>query len=183
MKWLETVTTVAPENEPVSLEDAKAHLRVEASYTRDDTKIRGLIAGARADIEKYTGQRLPRQTVLMRADVFDEITVRLPTGPIASITSISYRDTAGELQTVSADDYDALLDGIEPLLVLKPGKAWPITAGTPGAIRIVAIAGAETIDPAIALAIKVKLEGLYDEPRAEDETVIANLLTNHRRGI
>lgn len=62
MDWLETVTTVQPLTEPVTLVEMKAHLHVDASYAADDAKITALIKSSRAHVEKVTGTRLVTQT-------------------------------------------------------------------------------------------------------------------------
>lgn len=184
MKWLQTITTVPPAVEPVSLAEMKAHLHVDASYTADDGKITPLIKSARAHVEKLTGTRLVTQTVIMRADRFCP-EIRLPVGPIASITTLNYIDTAGAEQTVSTDVYRADLVGLEPVLSLKPGQSWPSTLDAPAAVKITAIAGtaADAVDPSLALAIKLTVEGLYDEAKPADATMIENLLINCRRSI
>lgn len=120
----------------------------------------------------------------MRANRF-AAEVRLPVGPIATITTLNYVDTAGAEQTVATSVYRAELVGLEPIVTLKPGQAWPATLDVPAAVKITAIAGSadSAVDPSVTLAIKLLVEGLYDEAKPADATMIENLLVNCRRSI
>ena len=52
--------TAQPETEPVSLDDAKAHLRID--HDADDDVIARLISVARMMAEEYTGRAFIRRT-------------------------------------------------------------------------------------------------------------------------
>ena len=62
------VPIVAPYAEPVHLDDAKLHLRVEV--TDDDALIRTLIVAARNHAEIFTGRALVTQTWDLKLDAF-----------------------------------------------------------------------------------------------------------------
>src|SRR3990167_7541589 len=93
------VRTADPTEEPLSLEEAKLHLKLDA--TDDDELVFGLIAAARASAEDYTGRALITQTWQLKIDgdwlEVDEPCghrIVLPRPPIASVASVQYVDTA-----------------------------------------------------------------------------------------
>lgn len=96
--------TVAPASEPVTVSEAKSHLRVD--ITDDDTLIGSLITAAREYVELYTGQSFITRTY--RADIADfAYAIRLPRGPVLAISSVQYYDTSSPetLTTWAASNY------------------------------------------------------------------------------
>lgn len=143
-----TVTT-APAAEPVSPADAKTHLRVE--HAADDALIARLVAAARRLTEAYTGRRWVSQTVTVTYPDFPRAgagggawgqAVRLPVEPVRSVSSVSYTDTAGTLQTLAASAYQTALDRSPPLVAPARNTVWPAAdAGTLAAVRVAVVAG------------------------------------------
>lgn len=100
--------TVEPALEPVSLEEAKDHLRVLGSD--EDDYITALISVAREFVETITGRSLITQTWLVTFDSFCGTRLYLPRPPVQSVTSVQYRDTTdGSLQTHSDSLYEVNL--------------------------------------------------------------------------
>lgn len=100
------VQTVAPAVEPVSLVEAKAHLRVTS--TDEDTLITSLITAARIHAENETRRQLITSTFALRLDGFpesDEDPILLWRPPIQSVSSVKYTDEDGVLQTWAAASY------------------------------------------------------------------------------
>lgn len=121
-----------PAVEPVTLVDAKLHLRVD--HADDDTLIQSLISTARQQAEHRTGRRYGEQTWMRAYDTFPGWSLMLPDPPVTEIVSIKYDDPAGVEQTMPDADY-RLRQHSEPSVVL-PVKAWPTAASEPGAVRI-----------------------------------------------
>lgn len=100
---MKPVLTDVPALRPVSLAEAKAHLRVD--FSDDDTLISALIDAATAHIDGYTGilaRALVTQT--WRQDFCDwpgDRVLRLPLAPVASVESVKYFDAANVETTVS----------------------------------------------------------------------------------
>lgn len=91
------LTTSDLASEPVSLTEAKNHLRI-ADYTSDDTLIMSLIRSSRAHLEKYTGLSFGSKTITAILSFSGDY--ELPYGPVCSVTSVSrYDDGTWDLMT------------------------------------------------------------------------------------
>lgn len=127
-----------PTVEPVTLVDAKAHLRITSSA--EDALLAGLITAARQVAESECRRALITQTWEKVLDEFpDEI--ELPYPPIQAITSIVYIDTAGAQQTLASAGY--FLDSkSEPGWVAPAyGYTWPQTQDAWNVVTITYRAG------------------------------------------
>ena len=99
----------APASEPLLLATVKAHLNVTS--TSWDTQITNLIKVARRAVERYLKRSLITQTWEVYYDnLIDEM--RLPYGPIQSVTSVSYYNLDGVLTVLPSTAYWPDLDGI-----------------------------------------------------------------------
>lgn len=132
-----------PTTEPVTLSEARLHLRLDAydspATHPDDTLIQALISAARDWAEKFTGRSICRRVVEVGLDRFpgacwngltcrqvgyDPEPIVLPGGPVQSILSVVYVTTDGQ-QTLT--DYQ--LDTNQEPATLWPaaGVSWPST--------------------------------------------------------
>lgn len=103
-------------DEPITLAEAKLHLRVEG--TAEDTLITGLISAARQRCEGECKRALIPQRRIALLDAFP---CEVGLGPnVTGITSVTYRDAGGAVQTLASTAY-RLVD--ERTLV--PVSAWP----------------------------------------------------------
>lgn len=139
---LVTPPTVAP----LSLDETKAHLRVE--FDKEDDLIRGLITGAREAFERETGRQLLTATwrlFLDRFPRFDREPIELPRPPLQSVSSIKYLDSAGAEQPWASSEYTTeALSGPKAergVVFPKPDKEYPVTRVIPNAVTIDFIAG------------------------------------------
>ena len=113
--------TTAPTTEPVSLADARMHLRIIPGDTSEDsTIITPLITAAREYCENITGRALAPQTVKAYPQGWGEHPNewRLPHPPLTAVTSIKYYDEDGTEYTLDSGDYqvdtvDGLIDILE----------------------------------------------------------------------
>ncbi len=158
-----------PAAEPVTLSEAKAHLRVTA--TDDDSSITAQIAAARVWAEDFTQRALITQTWDLKLDAFaDEMEIPLP--PLQSVTSVKYLDADGAEQTLAATEYTVDTAAERGLVRLAYGKAWPATRAQANAvtIRFVAgYAGAAAVPGTIKAACLLVIGELY--ARREDSIV------------
>lgn len=153
----------APTAEPVTLAQAKEHLRI--THTQDDAYIIGLIEAARRHAEQHTGRRLCTQTVDYFLDAFPSGAIELPCPPVASITSIKYLDENGVEQTLSNTLYK-LSAGDEPARVTAAyDQTWPTTRAEADAVTVRMVCGyggTAAVPRDIAMAILMIVGHLYE---------------------
>ena len=89
--------------EPLTIDQAKAHLEIVDDISRD-ALIADLITAAREYVEKETGHILVRRTLTRHFDGFSRF-LELSHTPVVSITSVSYQDAAGATQTYAGAVY------------------------------------------------------------------------------
>jgi uncharacterized phiE125 gp8 family phage protein len=90
-----------PAVEPVSLADAKAHLRLET--TTEDDYVSALIVAARLHVETAIRRVLVDQTWRVYLDAWPrDGVVDLPVGPVRSIASITVYDADGHPSLLSS---------------------------------------------------------------------------------
>lgn len=95
-----TLTRIAaPAAEPVTLGEAKAHLRI--TDTAEDTLIANLIKAAREEVEQATGLALITQDWRLYLDNWPPSgLVRLRRGPVQEVIQVTVYDNLGNAQTV-----------------------------------------------------------------------------------
>jgi uncharacterized phiE125 gp8 family phage protein len=100
-----TTTVTARAHElPVSLDEAKAHLRVLNG--EQDVHILSLIAAATEYCEGATGRSLRvSETVVQSYDCWPGCRIELDRQPVLAVTSLKYYDADGVLQTVASSNY------------------------------------------------------------------------------
>jgi uncharacterized phiE125 gp8 family phage protein len=181
--------TVGPVSEPITLSDAKAWLKIHEDVSEDDELIRGLIATARVWAERGTGRALLAQTV---QEVWDDVTKRvfyLSIGPLVSVSSFEYRNSAGAYVTWDSTNY-TVDDVTEPgRLVINSTTNLPYstTLNTiyPNMIRITYTAGKSTageVDANIITAMKLQIRLMYDNredmPLGKETSIFARSAWN-----
>jgi len=161
--------TAAAGAEPVSLAEAKAHLRV--LHADEDALITRYVKAATSHLEGITGRALITRTLKLSCDAFpsdarEGLPLRMP--PVGAITEIRYFDFDGVQQTLDAGDYYLVRSVIGAAVLLKPGKVWPQAQSRKRAVSITYTAGyaAATNDLPAALedfrnAILLMAEHLY----------------------
>lgn len=128
---------VQPALEPVTVAEAKAHLRIDRSD--EDAYIASLITVARQGAENRTERTLINTTWKLTIDAFPEA-ILLPVPPIVSVQSIAYINYAGA--TVVLDPADYVLDrASEPGWVTPAiGKTFPSALGI-NSVTVTYVAG------------------------------------------
>ena len=182
MNWQ---VTTAPTTEPVTLAEAKTHLRVDGSD--EDTFIEGLIQAAREWCEDYERRAYITRTITAKFDRFYS-TIILPMPKIQSVTSVKYLDTAGTEQTLSTDYYDVDTYREPGAITLAYNKTWPTTRDINNAVEVVFVAGygdADDVPERVKCAIKLLIGHLYENREttspiniSEVPLGIKSLLTN-----
>jgi uncharacterized phiE125 gp8 family phage protein len=135
-----------PASLPVTLAAAKAWLRVD--HADDDDAIAALLGAAVNLLDGRNGilgRALEAQTWELVLDRFPVAEIRLPLGPVASVTSVAFTDPEGAEDTVSAEDFELdNVSGFEGWVVPRAGFSWPATMETINAVRVRFVAGTGT---------------------------------------
>ena len=112
-----------PAVEPVTLTEAKLHLRVD--HSDEDGLIQGLIKLARQDVERMCTVALIEQSWSMALDYWPDRTFEIRLWPVASVDSISWRDSAGDAHVVDPSTYAVDLASRPARIALVGGANWP----------------------------------------------------------
>jgi len=127
----------APTKYPLSLADAKQHLRIEASNHDDDALVQTYIDAVVASFDAADGKiNFPLLSQSWALDLdwsfaagFDDPdvdeSILLPLPPVTAVTAVKYRDSDGTLTTLSSSAYDVLLP--EGRIAPVYGTSWPAT--------------------------------------------------------
>ena len=138
----------APASEPLSVADAKDHLKVTIST--DDTLIGDYITAARQYAEGVTRRAFVEQTWDYTLDRFPLDGIKLPIQPVSSVSYVQYVDTAGSTQTFTngtspdTPKYDVFTDGPRTTIVPKFNLVWPATRVHPSVVTVRFVAGYST---------------------------------------
>lgn len=139
-----------PAIEPVSLEDAKTHLRVTSEAL--DTVIEALITAARQYAEEYTKRAFIQQTWRASLDAFPSGRIYLPKLPVLSVDSVEYTDGYGAAQSVTG--YLVSKDPVRPYILPAYDTDWPIARDTLGSVTVTLKAGYGTASTDVPGPIK-----------------------------
>lgn len=152
-----------PAEEPVSLDEAKAHLRITGNA--EDTILALYIAAARQWIDGrdgWLGRAILTQTWELVLDEFPASEIRLPFGPVQQVSSVKYDDAGGIEQTIDPGDYT--LDATSSLPWILPAISWPATLDAINSVRVQFVAGypsAADVPAPIRAAILLLVKDLY----------------------
>ena len=157
----------APSEEPLTLQEAKNHLRVETDFTNDDDLILGLIQAAREWAEGETDRAFITQTWDVTFSSFPcESYINIPKPNLVSVTTLKYYDENGVEQTWDSANYIVNAGSLPGRVSLAPNIVWPtIQAGRDKAVTIRFVCGygdASAVPEAIKSAIKLKIGELYE---------------------
>lgn len=134
----------APALEPVTLEEAKAHLRVDGND--EDALIGALITTAVGYLDGWggiLGRALITQTWGETFDSFPRGDVlRLRLAPVQSVTFIKYRDSANAEQTLPTTVYEGpFTDDLGGYVALRENQVWPSTYERRDAVSVQYVCG------------------------------------------
>ena len=169
---------IPPAQEPVSLAEAKLHLRVD--FSDDDALITALITAARQAAETLTGRQLITARWKLVLDAFPGPSlmgvpagrpftlpghaILIPKVPVQSIVSINYLDMSSQQQTMPAANY-AVDSVCEPARITPVfGQIWPITLPQIGSVSVTFDAGygaAADVPEGIKRWILIRVGSLY----------------------
>lgn len=160
-------TTTPPASGPVSLEDMKEHLRMDAGVPDGD--IAGLIREATAAVETFARIRIMPQEVAITADAFPAggRPMALPVWPVRSVTSVSYVDGSGVDQIMPQEHWRLVKSSRPRKLAPAYGRIWPTALADYDAVVISVSCGygpdEASVPPDIVRAVKMMAARLHDQ--------------------
>lgn len=183
-----------PAEEPITLEEAKLHLRNPVDL--EDPLVSALIVAARQKCESWLRRTLVTTTwelslegfpgcgwipgfpytgrqYLERQPVGTLYGVELPNPALQSVTSITYVDTTGSTQTLATSEYQ-VETGTPGRVLPAYGKVWPSTRRQPGAVKIWFVAGygnPASVPDSVKIAMKLMISHFY-ENRGESNVAL-----------
>lgn len=123
---MSNVLVTGPETEPIGLDEAKTHLRVDV--VDDDAYINSLIVVARRTCEQIANKKFINQTWNLLMDSFPtSMEIRLPKSlsPLVSVTHVKYFDEADQESTFNAGNYVVDIYSQPARIILKRDATWP----------------------------------------------------------
>ena len=157
----------APVEYPVSLSEAKRHLRVDTSD--EDELIDTLISAATETAQHFLRRQLVSATWKYTLDDWPEETINPPYPPLNSVTQIQYVDTDGNTQTLSNALY-TVYTNVEPGAIERAWNCdWPSTRTVRDAVQVTYVAGyglASAVPAPFRGAIKLLVGHLYEHREA-----------------
>ncbi|MFZ6801932.1 head-tail connector protein [Undibacterium sp. Di24W] len=155
---------------PITLAEAKLHLRVEMSVTDEDALITALIGAATQSAEHIMGRAVMPQKWQLMLDGFDD-TLFLSMPPVSSVDSVKYINTAGTLTTLSPSVYQVVIGSDYTASIVQAyGQVWPAIRSQPEAVQIIFSTGyadAASVPELIKSWIKLCLGALYENRELE----------------
>jgi hypothetical protein len=180
-----TLVLVTPPDPVVSIEEAKAHLRID--HADEDNLITALVEAATATIDGrdgWLGRAIGVQTWDLSLDCGwwrgqGSVSgphwwwggygtgwgIRLPLPPLRSVDTITYRNAAGTEQTLAPESYvvSGVGSGQRGRVTLASGVEWPDVQAGPEALTIRFTAGYEEVPAPIKAAILLNTARLYEQ--------------------
>lgn len=148
--------------EPVTLADARLHLRINTGDTSEDTAIiTPLITAAREYCENVTGRALAAQTIKAYPERFQS-TLQLPREPIVSVSAVTYADEDGVTTTMPASNY--IVDAIGGSIAFKEIPSFCPRVVNP--IEITYLAGYAALPKAIRQVMLLLISHWYENREA-----------------
>lgn len=160
---------VPPAAEPVTLNEAKAHLRV--TDAAEDALIDRLIVVAREAAETHTERAFLAQTFRLARDAWpDALCLSLPRPPLLAIDAVRLYDADGNASAWDASSYTVDTRFTPGRLCLKTGWSWPTPGRRQGGIEIDFQAGygglASDVPAALRQAVLMGVAHLYENREA-----------------
>jgi uncharacterized phiE125 gp8 family phage protein len=167
---MKIITSVSSTDEPIKLEEAKSHLRVDIND--DDNLIQNLIKVARENAENWMARALLPQTKILYLDGWpDKLFIKVPFPPLISVTSVTYTDYNFVVYPLSTSVYTVDSVSIPGRVILNWGVIWPITMlcrNNPIAITFTCgYSDVSSIPESIKQGMKIDIADMYEqrEPR------------------
>jgi uncharacterized phiE125 gp8 family phage protein len=172
-----------PESEPLSLAEAKEHVKPAEGVASENSRLERAIAAVRELAEQKTGRALITQSWRRTLDEFPDA-IRLDHPPIQGVTHIKYFDTDGDQITLAAESYQLDSESEPGWIVPAPGYSWPATQSRANAVEVQYVAGytdAAAVPKAIMQWMLAVISAVFDgrAPETIDTTFIDHLIDRY----
>ncbi len=155
--------------------DSSLGAEAPSTNTTGDQLLNVLIKSARQYAEQLLGRYLITQTVDLYLDEFPTQAINMR--PLQSVTEITYVDTAGDTQTLSAADYIVDSTGSPARITPAYGVSWPSTRDQVNAVKVRFVAGygsASAVPQCVRNCMLMRIKQLYDQ---RDMINVGNIVT------
>ncbi|SPA17252.1 head-tail connector protein [Cupriavidus taiwanensis] len=175
------ITPIPTATEPVSLELARTHCRVDKEDTGEDALFEAVyIPSGRQQVEQYTGLALLAVDVLavMSSTAYACGCYALPLGPATELRSITYLDADGVVQNVDLVEYGAS--------IVREGMVWavrttkPLPSASSYDVAYVAGDATGTCEPNLKLAMLLLIGDAYEN---REYQVTGTIMTTNQRAV
>jgi uncharacterized phiE125 gp8 family phage protein len=157
--------TTLPGDEPVSLVEVKAHLRI--THSDEDSLLSSLVVAARQYVESHTEKAILTQTIKAYFDDLDGV-LGLPVGNAKSIESVQYLDGDGAQQTMSVSPAIYRLGkGTPSRVFLAAGETWPQTNRERQNVVVTYVAGEQSAPARIKQGMLLMIADMYENREAQ----------------
>jgi uncharacterized phiE125 gp8 family phage protein len=175
MSWAWKYNTTPPVS-PVTLEEAKAHLRV--THGDEDLLVISKLEGATRKCEEFCHRQLGQTQLVLQLDrlPLGRTPLAMPRPPLVSVQSLTYVDTAGAPQTFAIPNL--IVDTMSEPGRLQPvfTSYWPPTQVQIAAVTIAFTAGyaAAAFPDLLRAAILLQLGSMFENR----EDVVVGTISN-----
>jgi uncharacterized phiE125 gp8 family phage protein len=172
MKTYQVITPAS--TYPVSLTEAKSHLKVDT--TADDTYIESIIKAATQLSEEYTNRFFIDTVIEQYASSFAELQT-LFKSKVSAVAHVKYYDSDNSLQTLSATVYDTQLNYEPSQIQLADNQSFPSITKRNDAVLVrytVGYGAASDVPEIIKQAILLTIGNFYQN---RNSVVIGKIAT------
>jgi uncharacterized phiE125 gp8 family phage protein len=166
------VLITPPDSDPISLTEAKEHLRVD--FDDEDSSIAAMIKAATLAIQNRCDRTLMPTTWDLVLDAWPTCPeyIRLPRPPLISVESVNYVDPDGMEVELDQSEYEVDTSSLHGWVVPVSTSGWPSIKETINAVRVRFVAGYALTDDSppevgvpepIRMAIKLMLSDFYEQ--------------------
>ena len=173
MRAIAKQQTTPPAELPLSLPEAKDHLRI--THALEDDDVTAAIEAATKTVEVLSGRQLIQAVWEIAVDRFPSgrRPQLIPLGRLVSVDQIDYDDTNGDPQTVSAGtiaaDYKVRTRSEPGLIYPARGNSWPSAIIDPESVVYTATIGwadRSAVEPNALHAVKLLLGHFFENREA-----------------
>ncbi len=128
-----------PVASPVTLQEVKAHLKVDDADAEENALVYAYINAAMEHAQNFLHRSLITQTLKLTLDCFKGRKIKLPNGSVQSVTYITTYDSLNASTVFDSSKYRVSTSNDE--IILNDNESWPTDLRSFAAIEIIYVAG------------------------------------------